>query len=264
MIIDSHVHIGTIIDFNMPKEYVIASMEKYNIDYCIVSNGEAIEVDHTQKPIPSEQQKGQIEVNEEVLSFANENPGRIGVLLWIKPSTEGCTPEFEELIIKNRHNILGIKVHPYHSKMFFGSPKVEKYIELARKYSLPVVTHTAIDEESSPEEVYKVAQKFPEVNFVMAHLGLGSDNKRAIELVSKLPNLYGDTTWVSPENTLEAIRVCGIDKILFGTDSPIDGIDTYEKYSYYFNDMKNKLSKEDYEKLMYKNAVKLFNIKVLE
>lgn len=246
----------------MPKEFVLASMEKYGIDYSIVSSGEAIEVDHAQKPIPSEFQKGQIEVNEEALDFAKKNPGRIGVLLWIKPSTEGCTLEFENFIIKNRNNILGIKVHPYHSKMHFESAEVEKYIELACKYSLPVVTHTATDEESSPEEVYKVAQKFPDVNFIMAHMGLGSDNKRAIELVSKLPNLYGDTTWVSPENTLEAIKICGIDKILFGTDSPIDGIDTYEKYSYYFNEMKNKLSAEDYDKLMYKNAMKLFKIKI--
>lgn len=32
MIIDSHVHIGNIMNFNMPEEMVLKSMEKYNID----------------------------------------------------------------------------------------------------------------------------------------------------------------------------------------------------------------------------------------
>ena len=33
MIIDSHIHIGKIINFNMPEEMVIESMEKYRIDF---------------------------------------------------------------------------------------------------------------------------------------------------------------------------------------------------------------------------------------
>lgn len=263
MIIDTHVHIGSMLNFHMPKEAVLASIEKYAIDYCLVSNVEGSEVDHNQKLIPMEAQKGQIEINEEVLRFANENPDKIGALIWIKPLTEGCTPEFEEFVKNNTNKIAGLKVHPYHSKTSFASSEVEKYIKLAEKYSLPVVTHTATDKDSSPETVYEVALKFPKVNFVMVHMGLGSDNKKAIELISKLPNLYGDTTWVSPENTLEAIRVCGIDKIMFGTDSPIDGVDTYEKYTYYLYEMKNRLSKEDYDKLMYKNAGRVFKLSLL-
>lgn len=39
------------------------------------------------------------------------------------------------------------------------------------------------------------------------------------------------------------IRKCGVDKLLFGTDSPIDGVDTYayDFYKTYFNDFKNEL-----------------------
>jgi hypothetical protein len=89
-------------------------------------------------------------------------------------------------------------------------------------------------------------------------------NEVAIELISKLPNLYGDTTWVKPENSLKMIKKCGIDKLLFGTDSPIDRIYTYDNqfYQTYFNDFKNELSSEDYDKLIYKNAVKLFKLPI--
>jgi predicted TIM-barrel fold metal-dependent hydrolase len=259
LIIDTHVHIGKMLNFNMQEETLLASMDKYGIDFSLVSNVEGSEVDHEQKTLPKKQQFGQIDLNERLLQFVRKNPEKLGALLWVKP-TEGCTAEFEKLIVKNRDIIFGLKVHPFHSKLSFDSPVINKYIELARKYSLVVVTHTANDYESSPQVAYEVALKNPDVNIVMVHMGLGTDNEKAIELISKLPNLYGDTTWVTSDKTLKAIEVCGIDKILFGSDNPIDGLDTYTFYKPYFEDMGNILSKEDYEKLMFKNAIKLFKL----
>ncbi|MGH4122877.1 MAG: hypothetical protein ACREV6_08105 [Clostridium sp.] len=63
MKIDSHVHIGKIINFNMQEETVLASMKKYKIDFSLVSNVEAAEVGHDLKPIPKKNQFGQIEKN---------------------------------------------------------------------------------------------------------------------------------------------------------------------------------------------------------
>ena len=51
MIIDSHVHIGNIMNFNMPEEMVLKSMEKYKIHYSLVSNIEASEVDGNRERI---------------------------------------------------------------------------------------------------------------------------------------------------------------------------------------------------------------------
>ncbi|WP_244834993.1 TatD family hydrolase [Clostridium sp. BJN0001] len=266
MIIDTHTHIGTIAKFNMPKDMLIKSMDKYNIDYALISNIEGAEFDEYQKPIPKEFQHSQKEINESAIEFARQYKDRIGVCMWTKPSTEGCTEEFENMIIENRDIVYGIKFHPYHSKIAFDSPKVEEYMYLAEKYNLPVVVHTDKGPHASPYKVYKMALKHPNIKFVMVHMGLETDNEEAIDLISKLPNLYGDTTWVKPENALKMIKKCGIDKLLFGTDSPIDGEDTYANkyYQSYFNDFKNELSAEDYDKLMYKNAIKLFNLPIVD
>lgn len=263
MIIDSHLHTGTLGPFDMPQRIVLDSMDRYKIDYGLVSNIEGAEVDQDQNPIPREFQVSQREVNERVLRFVRAHPDRLGALLWIKPATEGCTPEFEAMVAENLDMVYGLKVHPFLSGTLLGSPVLEKYIELALKHGLVVVSHTAGSPESSPRSVYEVALRYPEVNFVMVHLGLGTDNQEAIELVSRLPNLYGDTTWVTPERTLQAIRVCGEDKILFGSDNPIAGPDTYGgpvHYQYYFNEMRAELSQQVYEKLMFRNAIRLFKL----
>jgi hypothetical protein len=263
MIIDAHVHIGTIIKFNMPETMLLESMDKYHIDYALVSNIEGCEVDNDQVPIPIEKQFTQREINEKVLRLVRAHPDRLGAMFWIKPATEGCTPEFEAMVAENRDVLYGLKVHPYHSKMSFGSPEVEKYIQLAEKYDLVVVTHTSPDYESSPQVAYEVALKYPKVNIVMYHIGLATDNQEAMQLISRLPNLYGDSCWVTPDKTLQAIEVCGIDKILFGTDNPINGLDTYDDpvfYNYYFDGMQEKLSPIDYEKFMFRNAIRLFKL----
>ena len=266
MVIDTHAHIGNILKFNMTKEILLKSMDKYGIDYSLISNIEGAEFDNDQNPIPEKFQKSQKEINEAAIKFAREYPNKIGVLMWAKPSTEGCIKEFEDMIINNRDVVYGIKIHPYHSKIEFDSPKVEDYIKLAEKYSLPVAVHTAMSFESSPKKVYNMAVKYPNVNFIMVHMGLGTDNQEAIELISKLPNLYGDTTWVKPENALKMIEKCGIDKLIFGTDNPIDGVDTCSNkfYETYLNYFKNNLSSMDYDKLLYKNALKLFNLSIID
>ena len=101
-------------------------------------------------------------------------------------------------------------------------------------------------------------------------MDLGTDNSHALDLLGRLPNLYGDTTWVPVKTTVEAIRRYGSEKMLFGTDNPIDGPDTLlhnqkgerSLYQQYFNELKKLISEADYKNLMYKNAVKLFGINI--
>ena len=71
MRIDTHVHIGgEKVGFSMTEEMVLAAMEKYRIDYALVSNGDAVEVSHEQKLIPSELQISQEDALRRVLAFA--------------------------------------------------------------------------------------------------------------------------------------------------------------------------------------------------
>ena len=60
MIIDTHVHIGKVLKFSMPEEMVLDSMEKYNIDFSLVSNIESAELDFKQKELPKEKQIDQV------------------------------------------------------------------------------------------------------------------------------------------------------------------------------------------------------------
>ena len=273
MIIDTHVHTGLfesdekIVD--MSEEIVLKSMELYHIDFALVSSA-AVEFDCSLNPIPRERQISQEDSFLGSVAFARVNKDKIGIMPWIKPATECADDRFEEILKENLDVIYGIKVHPFHSKTAFDSEKVEAYIKLAQKYHLPVVSHTADMDEASPIRVYNMAKKYPDVIFVMAHMGLGTYNQEAIELLGELPNLYGDTTWVPVESTLQVLEKYGSKKIFFGSDSPIDGLHTYARnmqgepslYQQYFHGFEEKIGTEAYEDIMYKNAMRVFGIKL--
>ncbi len=267
MIIDAHIHMGELFGMkriSMTTDMIDESMEKYKIDYVIMSNGSGAEVDGNQELLEECNQKNQLVCNEEAIAYARSRMGKVGVLLWARPRLEGCDEEFEALLSENLDVVKGIKIHPYHSKMEFDAPEMKPYLKLCEKYDLPCLVHSAVS-YSTPDVIYEVAKEFPKVKIVMAHMGLGTNNERAIELIAKQDNLYGDTAWVKFETACKAIELCGEDKILFGTDSPIDGVDTYGKEDFYVPYFKQgPLSKEAYEKLMFRNAIQVYNISQFE
>ena len=270
-IIDTHVHIGNMIDFVMTEEMVLYSMERYGIDFSLISNIEAAEFDHFGRPVPKNLQKSQIELLNQTLSVARRHPDKLGVLVWLKISSEQPNDEFEDILKNNLDIIYGFKLHPFHSRVAPDNKRLEPYYTLASKYSLPVVSHTGGCEEAMSVHLYNAAKAHPNINFVMVHMDLGTDNKQALSYLGLLPNLYGDTTWVPVCTTSEAIKRYGSSKIVFGSDNPIDGRDTYlhnktgdrSLYQEYFNEFKKSVTQDDYDNIMYKNAQKIFGIKLL-
>ena len=270
MIIDTHVHVGgDEAGFLMNEDMVLRSMEKYKIDISIVSNGDSVEYWEDCKRIPEDKQIKQEETLARVIRFCRENPGKIYGAFWCKPNHELVTEKIEKMIEENRDIVIALKVHPTLSNLSFADDKMHPYLKLAEKYQLPVIVHTADDEVANPMRVYEMAIQYPQLNFIMAHMGLCSDNTLAVELMEKAPNLYADTTWVSVETTLEVIRRYGSERVMFGSDNPIDGLDTYycnpkgepSLYRQYFGELKEKISQKDYENLMEKTARKIFGIK---
>lgn len=269
MIIDTHVHIGTMIGFDMRPEDVLYSMDRYGIGFSLVSDIEAAEYDHRGVPVPPALCRPQNEIFRDTLRFAAAHPERIGAAPWLRIGAELPDEGFVRLLKENRELVYAFKFHPFHSRRAPDDPALEPVYRLAAEYDLPIVSHTGGCEEARSVHLYNAAKAHPELRFVMVHMDLGTDNRAALDLLGRLPNLYGDTTWVPVSTTLEAIRRWGSEKMLFGSDNPVDGKDTYlhnrtgdrSLYQQYFHEFRDMVGADDYENVMYRNAVRVFNIK---
>jgi uncharacterized protein len=119
----------------------------------------------------------------------------------------------QQAVVKWRFR--GIKVHG-HDAM----PNRE-VCEAARAFRLPVLADVA----GQAHVVDILAQQYPDVNFIIPHLGSFSDDwraqKRVAEQVGRYPNIYTDTAGVRRfDYIVEALKRGGPRKVLFGSDGP--------------------------------------------
>lgn len=273
MIIDSHTHIGTILYpvgknrvSDLPGEDLIAAMEKYSIDCALVSSIEGAEFNSEGQLAPLNKQIPQLASFRNLLDFvhlrrdAQSGHPYLKALLWIKPYTEKVTPALERFITENRDSIAGLKMHPSLSNIEFTDERFKPYLELAEKFDMPVQVHTENDGLSDPAYVVEQAGRFPEIKFIMVHMGLNTDNSEAINIIKDHDNIYGDTCEVKTDNVIRAINECGSEKILFGTDAIVHGIDTYARYILLTEHIWTILNKIQAENFLFRNCMRLYKI----
>jgi uncharacterized protein len=109
----------------------------------------------------------------------------------------------------------GIKVHRHDARI------TSEVCEAARVYRLPVL-YDVMGETSVAE---LLAAEYPDVDFVIPHLGSFMDDWRAqialIDPLERHPNLYTDTSGVRRFDLLvDVVRRAGPGKVLFGSDGP--------------------------------------------
>lgn len=257
-VIDAHAHIYSSPTLGECEKTLLRSMGKYGVSFSLVSNCDAAEFPSG----ASEKVKETTTLNclKRVVNFAKANPRKIGAAIWIRPVREkGSSPELRAYVKENRSWIYALKFHPFTERTPISSPLLTPWLTWAEDEGLPVLVHTAADEYSDIEYLVQAAKVHPSLSFIAAHLQLLGDREKAIKALQKAPNLYGDTAWVPMEIAAKAISLVGEDRILFGTDNPIDGLDTLANPMYrdYFENA-SKLSEEAYRKMMFQNAVKLF------
>lgn len=114
-----------------------------------------------------------------------------------------------------RHGFIGIKVHRYDARIS------REICEAARAFSLPVL-YDVMGEVMVAEVL---ASEYPDVDFILPHLGSFADDWKAqlacIDLIARHPNIYTDSSGVRRFDLLvQAVKRAGAHKILFGSDGP--------------------------------------------
>ena len=111
--------------------------------------------------------------------------------------------------------LCGIKTHRHDARLS------REVCEAARTWRLPVV-YDVMGEVSSVE---LFAAEYPDVTFIIPHLGSFADEWRAqrafIDILARHPNVRTDTSGVRRFDLLaEAVRRAGPAKVIFGSDGP--------------------------------------------
>lgn len=151
-----------------------------------------------------------------------------------------------EMMLKS-NKVLGIKIHPTchrYSILDYG----KEIFDFAQSMKAFVVMHPM-----EVAETVKIADEFPGMKLIIAHMGTRADDAYAIKN-SKCGNIYLDTSGIASSNNdviEHAVRKVGSEHIFFGTDTYSC---VFQKARVLYAD----IPMADKENILYKNALREF------
>jgi predicted TIM-barrel fold metal-dependent hydrolase len=153
--------------------------------------------------------------NREVARIVESRPDRFSGFAFVHPTRDrGRVRALVEEAVEG-HGFCGIKVHRHDARI------TREICEVARMFSVPVL----YDVMGEVSVVELLAREYPDVDFVIPHLGSFADDWRAqqalIDHLVRHPNVYTDSSGVRRFDLLEqAIERAGPHKVLWGSDGP--------------------------------------------
>jgi predicted TIM-barrel fold metal-dependent hydrolase len=154
--------------------------------------------------------------NREVARIVAGDPGRFFGYAFVNPVRDrGRVAAMVDEAVNN-YGFCGIKVHRHDGRLS------REVCEVARRWQIPIM----YDVMGQVAGVTLFAQQYPDVNFVIPHLGSFADDWSAQSLfldgpLCRFGNVFTDTSGVRRFDLLvEAVRRAGPAKVLFGSDGP--------------------------------------------
>jgi len=206
MIIDSHCHAGKGNGLTGPWD-TAAPLEKYM--------RRAAEAGINRTVLFAAFHSDYAVANRQVARIVASRPEKFYGFAFVHPDRDRGRVYDLLSVAVNEYGFVGIKVHRYDARI------TREICEVARAFSLPVL-YDVMGEVSVCE---LLAQEYPDVYFIIPHLGSFADDWKAqlalIDHLVRHPNIYTDTSGIRRFDLLEqAAQRAGARKILFGSDGP--------------------------------------------
>lgn len=196
-------------------------------------------------------------INEYIAKTVKESNGRFTGLGTLHPDSEDLEGDIEHIISLG---LRGVKMHPDFIRTDVDDERMMKIYSLLEG-RLPVLFHCGDFRfnYSNPDKLKNVLEKFPNLTVIAAHFGGWSIWKEATEALCGYKNVYVDTSssffGLTKEEAVSCIRKYGADRVLFGADYPMWDPVTEVRIVKLLD-----LTEEEKEKILWKNAAKLFGI----
>ena len=176
---------------------------------------------------------------------------RIHPVLWLTPrmmKTWGI-----RYMLRSRIRWQAIKMHwEAHHEWYYNPKLTNQALSIARKLNIPILFHTGEFKECKASVFMNICKQNDDLIFVLAH---GRPLKEAIEVLGKCPNTYVDTAFMPIEHIEELVREGYTDRILFGTDAPINQVffpnqSTKDYIVQCHKELQTSLTKELFERII--------------
>jgi predicted TIM-barrel fold metal-dependent hydrolase len=210
MVVDAHAHYGSwYFPMRNPSPREIREyMLRLGIDRTVLSSSLGIVYDF---------REGNLELDGAIRSF----PELFGYVAVNLNYPEESLAEIERYLSGNGR-FVGIKVHPQLCAKSFDCDEAFRICEAAAKFRVPILIHTFGSPIESPKNVLRAAERFPEVSFILGHMGgFAWDEGLAVGRARANTYLEICSSCTDMRRLRAAVDAVGRERVLFGTDSTL-------------------------------------------
>jgi predicted TIM-barrel fold metal-dependent hydrolase len=195
--------------------------------------------------------------NDAMLALIRAHPGRIAGYACVNPNyTAHSLAEIERCLAAG---MIGIKLA---ASRRANDPLLDPIASAARQHAVPVLHHVwqhrrrdwPGQEASDGTELGELAQRHPQVPFILAHIGGGGDWTHTLAQVRNIENVFIDLSGSGVDGgMLEAcFDAVGAGRLLWGCDITMDT--GWAKLRY----LEHIVSRADLERIRWRNAAAIF------
>ena len=200
-------------------------------------------------------------VNDSVVKTIETAPNKIrsmlSPILWINPLRQEANN-----MLKKANDYVAIKLHPFVDRYDFLPNLLLEFFNSMEKYQKPICIHTG-NAGCTPDVIERGIPESYSKPIILFH---SRPIKEAVLLAKKRTNVFLECSFVSPQDIEYAVSEIGEEKILFGSDYPIQcayywGIDILHLYKKNINELFEITEKKGISNsFFYNNAIKVFNL----
>lgn len=242
-IYDAHAHLMPDIEGDC-KEHILIAEQKYGIEKFYISSiwGPANYPDEDTIAL----------CNRKTADFMAERPELIRGMVYLNPRNANT---MEELKRNLDLGMVGVKLWV---SQYCDDPCVYPLAEKLIELDVPMLLHVfykskwQLPDESRSNHVRNLALRYPELKIIMAHLG--GEVFHGMRAIKDCPNVYVDNSGSrgGGVDMKHAINMVGTDRLLFGSDCPIDVAPSLGQM------LEADVTEAQREDMLWRNAHKLF------
>ncbi|MGI6277077.1 MAG: amidohydrolase family protein [Brevefilum fermentans] len=143
--------------------------------------------------------------------------------------------------------------HPFLQGFLANEELIFPLLEQIQPFHVPVYFHTGLPGNSTPWQIVDLAERFPEIDFLMGHCGSTDFWNDVDDAALAAPNIYLETSLARPFSIPGRIKVIGKERVIMGSYAPVNN------FTFEWNEMDNVLSADEAEFVMGGNMSRLLS-----
>jgi uncharacterized protein len=181
-------------------------------------------------------------------------PDRFIGLYTANPWLDGAASQLSQAL---ESGFSGLRLDPVrHGYPMNELELLKPLLEVCQEKDVPVWAYGAAEVFSSPILFQEVAETYPQIQFIMGHMGYSYEATSAMGVGQRNPNVFLDVTGNMFANIQRVVKVMPIEQILFGSGTPDFGFFESEMLK-----IKEATDNPEHQRLILGgNAARLFKI----